>query len=116
MKLKAIDAQTLKRRLNDGSAVLIDVREAGEYAREHIDGARLAPLSRFAVEDFSADRNKTAVFYCRSGARTRFNAELLASKGFREVYELSGGIMGWKAAGLPTQAGEGGKRLFGWLF
>ena len=60
MKLRSIDAQTLKRRLDAGKALLIDVREAGEYAHEHIDGARLVPLSRFAVEDFGADRDKAA--------------------------------------------------------
>lgn len=116
MKLKSMDAQTLKRRLDAGSALLVDVREAGEYAHEHIEGARLVPLSRFGVEDFSSDRDKVAVFYCRSGARTRFNADLLTSKGFREAYELSGGIMGWKAAGLPTESAGAGKRRFGWLF
>ena len=41
------DAVTLKKRLDEGSAVLIDVREPNEHAREHIEGARLVPLSRF---------------------------------------------------------------------
>jgi len=116
MKLKSIDANALKRRLDEGGALLVDVREAGEYAQEHIEGARLVPLSRFDVEDFGPDRAKVAVFYCRSGARTRFNADLLTSKGFREAYELGGGIMGWKAAGLPTKSDGRGKRRLGWLF
>jgi rhodanese-related sulfurtransferase len=116
MKLKAMDPKIVKRLIDEGKALLVDVREAGEYAQEHIDGAQLVPLSRFGLEDFSADRDQAAVFYCRSGARTRLNAELLASTGFREAYELTGGIMGWKAAGLPTQEGGGGKRRFGGLF
>ncbi len=121
MKLNSIDAVSLKKRLDKGEAMLIDVREAHEYAREHIEGARLVPLSRFDVEDFSADREKTAVFYCHSGARTSSNARLLSSKGFRGAYTLSGGIVAWRAAGLPTQSrrdasGEGGRKRFGWLF
>lgn len=121
MKLKSIDAMSLRKQLDEGQALLIDVREAHEHAREHIEGARLVPLSRFQVEDFSEHRARTAVFYCHSGARTSFNAGLLLSKGFRDAYHLSGGIMAWKAAGLPTQskrdaAGEGGRRRFGWLF
>jgi rhodanese-related sulfurtransferase len=118
MPLKPIDPIALKKRLEQGKALLIDVREAGEYAREHIEGARLAPLSSFAGEDFRDERQKAAVFYCRSGGRTRANAALLLSKGFREAYELSGGIMAWKAAGLPVRSerGEGGRKLFGWLF
>ncbi len=61
------------------------------------------------------------MFYCHSGGRTGSNARLLSSKGFRDAYHLSGGIMAWKAAGLPTQpkrdaSGEGGRKRFGWLF
>ena len=121
MQLSSIDAVSLKKRLDEGKTLLIDVREPHEYAREHIEGARLAPLSRFDVEDFRQDQEKTAVFYCHSGARTRFNARLLSSKGFREAYSLSGGIVAWKAAGLPTRSErsvpvEGGRKRFGWLF
>ncbi len=121
MKLKSIDAVALKKRLDEGEALLIDVREAHEYAHEHIEGARLAPLSRFQLDDFAEHREQTAVFYCHSGARTSFNGGLLLSKGFRDAYALSGGIVAWKAAGLPTRskraaAGEGERKRFGWLF
>jgi len=126
MQMKSIDPASLKKRLDKGDAVLIDVREVHEHAREHIEGAYLAPLSRFHAEDFAAHREKTAVFYCHSGGRTGSNARLLASKGFRDVYHLSGGILAWKAAGLPTRSrrdassegasGEGSRKRFGWLF
>jgi len=120
MQIKSIDPISLKKRLDDGSAVLIDIREPHEYAREHIEGARLVPLSRFQAEDFGEVGGKTAVFHCHSGGRTGSNARLLASKGFREAYHLNGGIVAWKAAGLPTRskrdaAGEGGRKRF-WLF
>ena len=121
MQIKSIDPISLKKRLDEGSAVLIDVREPHEHAREHIEGARLAPLSRFQKEDFGEVRDKTAVFHCHSGGRTGSNARLLTSKGFRDAYHLSGGIMAWKAAGLPTRSrpsetGEGSRKRFGWLF
>lgn len=121
MQMKSIDPASLKKRLDEGSAVLIDIREPNEFAHEHIEGARLAPLSRLANEDFGALRDKTAVFYCRSGGRTGANARLLSTKGFRNVYHLGGGIMAWKAAGLPTlprreTSGEGARKRFGWLF
>ncbi len=119
--IKSIDPMSLKKRLEEGSAVLIDVREPHEHAREHIEGARLAPLSRFQNEDFGEVHDKTAVFHCHSGGRTGSNARLLTSKGFRDAYHLSGGIMAWKAAGLPTRSkqaatGEGSRKRFGWLF
>jgi rhodanese-related sulfurtransferase len=120
MKLKPIDALSLKKQLDKGEVILIDVREAHEHAREHIEGSRLAPLSRFQFEDFSAHRDKTAVFYCASGGRTGSNAALLASTGFRDAYHLHGGITAWKAAGLPTRSsrdsGNGPRKRFGWLF
>jgi len=121
MQIKSIDPRSLKRRLDEGSAILIDIREPHEHAREHIEGARLAPLSRLNSEDFGAVSDKTAVFHCHSGGRTGANAKLLTSKGFRDVFHLGGGIVAWKAAGLPTrskQAGaeSGGRKRFGWLF
>lgn len=116
--IKSIDPISLKKRLDEGSAVLIDIREADEHAREHIEGARLVPLSRFQAEDFGELRSKTAVFHWHSGGRTSSNARLLTSKGFGDAFHLGGGIIAWKAAGLPTQskrdaAGEDGRKRFG---
>lgn len=121
MQIKSMDPVTLKKRLDEGSAILIDIREPHEHAREHIEGARLVPLSRFQAENFGDVHDKTAIFHCHSGGRTGANARLLMSKGFRDAYHLQGGIMAWKAAGLPTRtkhetAGEGGRKRFGWLF
>ncbi|MDJ0894709.1 MAG: rhodanese-like domain-containing protein [Alphaproteobacteria bacterium] len=84
-------------------ALLIDIREPMEFAREHIRGARLEPLSQFDKADFADVRDKVAVFYCRSGNRTRQAADLLAKTGFRDVYAMDGGIEAWKKAGLPIE-------------
>jgi rhodanese-related sulfurtransferase len=102
--LNPITAADLKRRLDSGEAVLIDIRESDEHAREHILGARLAPLSAIDAHDFDRDHDKAAVFHCRSGMRTQANAARLIAKGFREAYCLEGGIEAWKAAGLPVHA------------
>jgi len=100
--LRAVDAPTLKQKLDRGEAVLIDIRETDEHAREHILGARLAPLSAIDAHDFDRDHSKAAVFHCKSGMRTQANAAKLLSKGFAEAYYLQGGIEAWKAAGLPV--------------
>lgn len=104
MTLKSIDAITLKRRLDAGDAILIDIREHDEHAREHIIGARLAPLSAIDAHDFDRDRAKAAVFHCKSGMRTQANTARLLARGFKEAYFLEGGIEGWKAAGFPVHA------------
>lgn len=102
MTVKEIDAKTAKAWFEADKAVLVDVREPTEFAREHIIGARLVPLSAFDREDFSKDHDKAAIFHCRSGARTAAQAERLLRTGFREVYALRGGLMAWKQAGLPV--------------
>ena len=101
--LKPIHVQDLRRRLEAGEAVLIDVRERDEHAREHIPEAHLAPLSGFDPAGLATDRAKIAVFHCRSGMRTQTNARRLAACGFAEAYYLAGGIEAWKAAGLPVR-------------
>lgn len=103
--LKPIDARELKRRLDAGEVVLIDVRERSEHAREHIAGAVLAPLSRFDASALAGDRGKAAVFCCKSGMRTQANARGLAACGFAEAYYLAGGLQAWKAAGFPLRTG-----------
>lgn len=102
MSMSKISPADLQRRLQADSAVLIDIREPAEYAREHIQGARLVPLSAIDSHDFDTQHGKAAVFTCRSGNRTAMNATRLLAKGFREAYVLDGGLDGWKRAGLPV--------------
>lgn len=102
ISLNPISAAELKTRLDQGSALLIDVRESDEHAREHILGARLSPLSAIDEHDFDRDHGKAAVFHCKSGMRTQANAARLLARGFSEAYYLEGGIEAWKQAGLPV--------------
>jgi rhodanese-related sulfurtransferase len=83
-------------------AVLVDIREADEHAREHIPGARHRALSGFDTETVGGPSDQMLIFYCRSGMRTRANAQRLAAAGSCEAYALEGGIDGWKKAGLPV--------------
>ncbi|MGD9966308.1 MAG: rhodanese family protein [Hyphomonadaceae bacterium] len=104
--LKSIQASEARRRLDSGEAVLIDIRESDENAREHILGARLAPLSAIDAHDFDRDHAKIAVFHCKSGMRTQANAAKLLARGFREAYCLDGGIEAWKKAGFPVHTNK----------
>ncbi|WP_439578176.1 rhodanese-like domain-containing protein [Elioraea sp.] len=97
-----IDPATLNRRLDERTAVLIDIRDPDEYAREHIRGARLVPLAAWDRHDLDAEAGKAVVFTCRGGNRTTANAARLFARAFPEAYLLKGGIEAWKAAGLPV--------------
>lgn len=99
--LTPISPADLKRKLDSGEAILIDIRESDEHAREHILGARLAPLSAIDAHDFDREHAKTAVFHCKSGMRTQANAAKLLGRGFAKAYYLEGGIEAWKQASLP---------------
>jgi rhodanese-related sulfurtransferase len=85
-------------------AVLIDIREDDEYARERIPGARHHALSRIDTETPVRDGDDIIIFHCRSGARTRGSAAGLgaAAADACEAYILDGGLEAWKKAGLPV--------------
>jgi rhodanese-related sulfurtransferase len=103
MTLTTINATEAKRLLDEG-AVLVDVREPDEHARERIPGAHLLPLSRLDEADLAVLQGKPVLFHCRSGARTRAHAGRLAGKtaGSCEAYVIEGGLDAWKRAGLPV--------------
>lgn len=106
MTLKAIAPNDLRRRLAEGNTVLIDIREPDEHRREHIAGARLAPLSQWDRQRIAADPGSAVVFHCKSGARTRGHAARLHA-GECDAYMLEGGLDAWKAAGLPVERDVG---------
>jgi rhodanese-related sulfurtransferase len=91
------------RRLLDQGAILVDIREADEHARERVGGARHLPLSRLDAADLALHAGKPVIFHCRSGARTQGNAARLAHKaGGCEAFVIAGGLDAWKQAGLPV--------------
>ena len=91
------------RRLLDQGAILVDIREADEHARERVGGARHLPLSSLDEADLALHEGKPVIFHCRSGARTQGNAARLAHKaGACEAFVIEGGLDAWKKAGLPV--------------
>lgn len=94
------------RQLLDEGAILVDVREADEHARERIAGAQHLPLSRLAEAELAAESGQSVIFHCRSGARTLAHAPRLAEKvnSSCEAYVVDGGLDAWKRAGLPVVA------------
>lgn len=88
-------------RLASGKAVLVDIRDADEYARSHIAGAQSVPLSQIDTAHLSLTPGADVVFTCRSGTRTGLACDRLAARVEGTAYVLEGGIDGWKRAGLP---------------
>jgi len=105
MSLPRISPAKAKDLLDQG-AVLIDIREADEYAREKVLGARHLPLSKLDEADLALHAGKPVIFHCKSGARTMNNASRLARKtgDACEAFIVEGGLDAWKKAGLPVAA------------
>jgi rhodanese-related sulfurtransferase len=99
-KISPLDAK----RLLDRGAILVDIREADEHAREQVPGARHMALSMLEDADLALHDGKPVIFHCRSGARTAAHAPRLAEKAGSEceAYIVEGGIDAWKKAGLPV--------------
>jgi rhodanese-related sulfurtransferase len=89
--------------LRDGRMVLVDVREPNETAVERFPDAVIVPLSDFDASAIPDPQGREVVFACRSGRRS-VTASLAAQQhGFPYSSHLAGGILAWKAAGLPTE-------------
>ncbi len=104
------DAQALLAR---GEAVLVDVREPDEHARERIAGATPMPLGTLTTEKVKALGARRVLIHCKSGRRgadATAKCGTLASTGIG-VSNVRGGIEAWRAAGLPTIVDAGRPRL-----
>jgi rhodanese-related sulfurtransferase len=90
--------------LNRGKATLVDVRGSDEFAAGHLRDAKNIPLADLAsrIGELEKSKNRTVVLICESGARSDKAARQLAAAGFGDVVSLEGGLVAWRAAGLPV--------------
>ena len=101
-KLVTLPPKDVADRLKRGRAVLVDIREADEFARRHIKGAVSRPLSQFEQAHLKIEPAGEVVFTCRSGMRTAANCDRLQAAVEGEAFILEGGVDGWASAGLPV--------------
>lgn len=91
--------------LQDGRALLIDVREADEFAAGHIAGAVNMPLSGFSPRNIPDAEGRTVVLQCAGGKRSGQALDQCAAAQSAIDTHLAGGIGAWKQAGLPVIGG-----------
>jgi thioredoxin 1 len=87
---------------------LVDVRTADEYSEGHLKNARNMNVNR---EDYkeqfgTLDKNRPVFVYCLSGGRSGNAAKIMEKMGFKEIYNMEGGIMKWDNAGKPIEHGN----------
>jgi rhodanese-related sulfurtransferase len=102
-KVRDLTPEEVARGLTEGRMLLVDVREPNETALEGFPGAALMPLSGFDPAAIEVPQGCEVVFACRSGRRSVTAAHAAQEQGFAYDAHLAGGILAWKAAGLPTE-------------
>jgi len=93
--------------INREDAIVLDVREAAEFAAGHMPEARNVPAVKIKerlpeLEKFKA---RPVIVCCASGGRSLSAFASLRAAGFSRLYNLSGGIDAWRAASLPLKKG-----------
>lgn len=97
--------EQVSRGMAEGRYLLVDVREPNEVAAEAYPGAVVVPLSSFDPKAIPDPGAKQVVFACRSGKRSVTASLAAQAAGLAYDQHLAGGMLAWKAAGLPTKTG-----------
>ncbi len=101
--MKTITASELKKILDKGEVLLIDVREPAEHRSECIDGACLIPLGEISIERLPSTQ-RPIIIHCRSGKRSaEACAKILKADASLDVASLEGGIIAWSQAGFNVK-------------
>jgi len=101
-----LTADDVAKGIAEGRYLLVDVREQNEIAAEAYPDAVVVPLSSFDPKQIPDPQGKQVVFACRSGKRSVTASLAAQAAGLTYDKHLAGGILGWKATGLPTKPGR----------
>jgi rhodanese-related sulfurtransferase/rubrerythrin len=106
-KLTADDLRSFLDERAPDTFTLLDVREPKEYQARHLPGARLMPSGQVSERFGELDPGQPTVVYCAVGGRSRAASQFLSGRGFREVYNLAGGLKAWDGAAAfgPPETG-----------
>ena len=102
--VRDLTPEDVARGLAEASVLLVDVREPNETALERYPGAVIVPLSSFDPAQIPDPQGRQVVFACRSGRRSVTASQAAQAQGLPYDAHLAGGILAWKAAGLPTES------------
>lgn len=110
---KNIPPSEFEQKLAEPDVQIIDVRTPEEFASGALPAAKNFNInsSDFEQNLESLDKSKPVLVYCLSGGRSGKAAEIMANKGFKEVYNMEGGMVRWRAEGRKAPAAKAGMSL-----
>ena len=85
--------------------LIVDVREPDEYAAERVAGVVLLPISQFVARHAELPKDRPLLMLCHSGSRSTSATMYLLQSGWTDVRNITGGMIGWRYAGLPIETG-----------
>ena len=101
---KNISAREAKSLLDTNkNTYLLDVRTPQEYSQGRLAGSVLIPIGEFERRIREVPKNKTIIVYCAVGSRSKPVANFLSQQGYKDVYNMTDGIVGWYRNGFPVQ-------------
>ena len=105
---KSVSPNQVTQLINREDALVLDVREAGEYSAGHLTDSRNIPLAQLVDRASELDRFKTVpvIVVCQTGARSGGAVKQLEKLDFANVHDLAGGVNAWREAGLPLKKGS----------
>lgn len=96
-----IDAAGFQTMRSGGEVAVIDVRTASEVSRGGIAGATHVPLHLLPIKIEDLQSDVPTVLYCHSGGRSAQACVFLSARGFKQLYNLRGGVLAWVGSGFP---------------
>jgi rhodanese-related sulfurtransferase len=109
-KLAGLGAQDIgtldaTRLMNQGGALVLDIRDEKEYAAGHLPKARHIPVRELSARmgEIAKFKAKPVIVTCKSGTRAAAACRLLKQSGFTNVFQLRGGLAAWQQASLPLE-------------
>ena len=102
MNIGTLEATRL---MNSGEALVLDIRDNGEFNGCRIPKSKNIPLADLdnRIDYLSRFKDKPVIITCRSNGRAGAAARLLKAKGFNNVRQLDGGFAAWQSASLPVE-------------
>ena len=110
---QSVDPSAAVLLMNHENALYLDVRDTNEMSADgKVFDSMHVPLGELGkrISELDSYKDRTVIVGCRSGARSSAACGKLRKAGFEKVYNLVGGIMAWKSAGLPLDKGDKKKR------
>lgn len=103
-RVKETTVEEVKKKLDQGEKfVLVDVREEGEFTKDHLPGALHLGKGVIErdIEDRIPDLNTPLILYCGGGFRSALAADNLQKMGYTNIISMDGGVRGWREKNYP---------------